>query len=164
MPDSLIIAKAVGIVVPAWLAGNIGAYSLVSAPAILTAVHKNNVSISHALQVWAHLYDAGHAQNPPIAFAAAASLGFCAWTTGDRRFWWSSAATIGIVPFTLLFMQKTLDRIFELARKADKEALATKEAEEAEKLLHRWVWHNGVRSLFPLVGSIITATAIFNYF
>lgn len=129
-------------------------------PAVLKSVNESKVPISNALQIWRHTYEAGRAQNPLIVLASAGSLAFCAWTTRDVNFGFSSAATLSIVPYTVVVMTKTLDRLVEMAKKAEKEGLSTKETVEAEQLLRRWVGLNGVRSFFPLIGAVIAISAI----
>lgn len=80
----------------------------------------------------------------------------------DWRFkiWFSSACTFRIVPYTIILMTETLARLVVLAMKAEKEDLLSKERDEAEVLLRRWVVLNGVRSLFPLIDAVVTAVAI----
>ena len=75
-------------------------------------------------------------------------------------FWVAAAATLGIVPYTVVVMTGTLDRLVELARQAERGDLGVKETREAEKLLGWWVVLNGIRSLFPLLGAVSAAFAV----
>ena len=74
----------------------------------------------------------------------------------------SGLLTIGIVPFTMVFMGKLNDK---LTRKAeDSKALKAEDhvvqagmpkGESSKELLDRWATYNFIRGLFPLAGAIL---------
>ncbi|KAF2627856.1 hypothetical protein BU25DRAFT_45343 [Macroventuria anomochaeta] len=81
----------------------------------------------------------------------------------SRKFWIAAASTVGIVPYTIVVMTGKLDRLVELARRAEKGGggeLSASGCAEAESLLERWVVLKGVRSLFPLVGAVVAAVVL----
>ncbi|KAJ4406687.1 hypothetical protein N0V91_004377 [Didymella pomorum] len=160
MTTTATVAKAIGLLGSAWLSGNISAYTLVSLPSILVSVRENNVPISNALHIWRHTYEAGRAQNPFVALVSAGALAISAWKTGEMGFWIAAVATLGIVPYTVVVMTRTLERLVQLARQAEKEELGVKDMYEAEKLLGWWVVLNGIRSLFPLLGAVSAAATV----
>jgi hypothetical protein len=75
-------------------------------------------------------------------------------------FWVAAVATLGIVPYTVVVMTRTLERLVQLARQAEKGELGVKDMYEAEKLLGWWVVLNGIRSLFPLLGAVSAAATV----
>jgi hypothetical protein len=147
-------------------AGTIASISLISIPAISRALKEDNLSAGHAVKLWRNTFEAGFALAPPIALATASSLGFCAWTArgllthgvpSSRLYGISAAVTVGIVPFTIIFMKSTNDKLLRFAKK---EELTASESQEGEALLKRWTFLNGVRSLLPLAGALLTSVVI----
>lgn len=127
-----------------------------------------------ALQ-WKTLYNHGKVQNPPIAAISACSLYYLAYAVRSHSAHYSRFAgestgafyagaaflTLGIVPWTLVVMTSTNDRIAAVA-----EIEAGNETEEKSKggglsdeefdgLLGRWQVLNGIRGVFPLVGGVL---------
>lgn len=107
---------------------------------------------------WQRIYKLGRAQNPPIAVAVTVSFGYLAWcarpgsslfrqTPLSRTALFSTAAlmTVGIIPFTIIFMTSTLDALV-------KKASATSESSEEETLdlLRTWTTLNQLRGFLPL--------------
>lgn len=109
------------------------------------------------------MFSSGKAQNPPIAAAAAASFSYLAWTLrsvpGNKARLYGAAAvlTIGIVPWTLLAMNPTNQK---LIAKADSTATVKDDEKEVEELLKKWGTLNGIRSLLPLLGSAAAVVAV----
>jgi hypothetical protein len=103
---------------------------------------------------------------PVLAFTYAGSLAFCAWTMRDidsatgRKFCTSVVSTLGIVPYTIVVMTKTRERLVELAMKAEYEELTAPKRNEDEELLRWWIVLNGVRSVFPLVSAVLATVAL----
>jgi hypothetical protein len=72
--------------------------------------------------------------------------------------------TISIVPYTIVAMSTTIDRLVIIAEQAAR----TKEGggasaiddEEVGELLRNWTVHNGIRSLFPFFGAIVGFVAV----
>lgn len=77
-----------------------------------------------------------------------------------RLFWVAAALTVGIVPYTLILMKSTNDKLHRFAKKAEKEELSTYEIGESEQLLKRWGTLNAVRSLLPLTGAILAGVVV----
>ncbi|KAF7538306.1 hypothetical protein G7054_g3112 [Neopestalotiopsis clavispora] len=65
----------------------------------------------------------------------------------------AAALTLVMIPFTLLYMQPTIDAMFVL-RKLDIVGEKTT-LEEVQALAVKWQWQHVVRSMFPLAGSAL---------
>jgi len=146
--------------------GTIASISLVSVPAISRSLKEDRLSAAHAVKLWKNNFEAGFALAPPIAVATASSLGFCAWSAprlltfgvpNGRLFAAAAVLTVSIVPFTIVFMSSTNDKLLSFAKKED---LTTAENQESEALLKRWRYLNSVRSLLPLAGAFVTGAAV----
>lgn len=68
----------------------------------------------------------------------------------------SAALTVGIVPFTIIFMKATNDALYVRATAGEKD----KAGGETRTLVQRWLVLNQVRGLLPLVGAGVAAWAI----
>jgi hypothetical protein len=118
------------------------------------------------------LYEAGKAQNRPIAAATATAFLYLAWAILSGKYvtgpmaWnistlygTASVLTLGIIPFTVIFMRGTnnslLSKVNMDAESADKSGV------EIKRLISRWTAMNVIRSTLPLAGSIIGMTAAF---
>ena len=114
---------------------------MVSIPSLLTSLKVNAVPISNTVPIWTHTYYADRAQNPFIALASAEFLVFCAWTTRttdsevSRKFWIAAASALVIIPYTTVVVNKTLERLIALDKRAEKEDLEAQERVEAYGLL-----------------------------
>lgn len=146
--------------------GTIASISLISVQAISRSTKEDRLSAAHAVKLWKNNFEAGIALAPPIAVATASSLGFCAWSApklltfgvpNDRLFAAAALLTVSIVPFTIIFMGSTNDKLLRLAKKED---LTTSETQESEALLKRWAFLNAVRSSLPLAGALVTGVAV----
>ncbi|KAF1932181.1 DUF1772-domain-containing protein [Didymella exigua CBS 183.55] len=158
--------KLVGFAGAAWLSGTIASLSLVSVPAVTKSLKEDGLSAAHAVKVWRNNFDFGKGLAPPVALATASSLAFCGWTARNTRatglkdgrlFFLSAALTIAIVPFTIIFMGSTNAKLLSLAKK---EELTASEGQDGEALLNKWASINGVRSLLPLAGAVLTGALI----
>ncbi|RDW64417.1 DUF1772 domain-containing protein [Aspergillus mulundensis] len=175
------IAQAVGLSGAAWLSGtvasqltgNIAALSLIAVPALTQSREEKSVSQSTVVKLWNKVYDAGKAQNPPVAATTAAAFLYLAWsvrhlhgallfrpTTDNRVALYITAATltVSIVPYTIVTMRPTNNALIQLARSRD---LTTAEETQSNDLLGRWILFNGIRSILPLVGGLVGITAAF---
>jgi hypothetical protein len=109
------------------------------------------------------MFSSGKTQNPPIAVVTAVSFSYLAWTLrslpGNKARLYGAAAvmTIGIVPWTLLMMNPTNQK---LLAKADNAAAVEGDENEVQDLLKRWTTLNGIRSLLPLLGSVTAVVAV----
>ena len=54
-------------------------------------------------------------------------------------------------------MKSTNDKLLRFAKK---EELTASESQEGEALLKRWTFLNGVRSLLPLAGALLTSVVV----
>ena len=115
------------------------------------------------------MYEAGKTQNPPIAIATASALLSLAWSAhrgGGRNqaILYASAAifTLAVVPFTLLIMAGTNQKLDDQATRGGDGSGAVKagSAEEGiDFLLARWRNLNAMRSLLPFVGGVLGTVA-----
>ncbi|KAJ6108087.1 DUF1772-domain-containing protein [Penicillium sp. IBT 18751x] len=163
------LAQAIGLTGAAWLAGNISALSSISTPALVKSYREGNIPSSTIAKQWRGLYELGKAQNPPIAAAVTLSFGYLAWcvrpgsplfrqTPMSRTALFSTAAilTVGIIPFTVIFMSSTNDA---LIRKAS----VTSEAFEEDTIesVMTWTTLNQLRGFLPLAGACCGLVASF---
>ncbi|KAG9631630.1 DUF1772-domain-containing protein, partial [Aureobasidium melanogenum] len=166
------IAKIIGLTSAAWLSGNISALSLISIPAVANIKQDSSLSNAHAVRLWQQNYQRGASQNPPIALGAAVSLGFLAWSLRNLRittvvglgpgalFAIAAVSTMAIVPFTIVFMRPTNNKLLTLAAKAKKDELSVKETEDVEGLLERWTALNRLRGVLPMIGAVCACVAV----
>ncbi|KAJ4993968.1 DUF1772 domain-containing protein [Stagonosporopsis vannaccii] len=152
--------------------GTITSLSLVSVPAIVQSVQTAALPPLHAARLWRATFEAGFALAPPVAVVTASSLVFAGWTA--RSQWYSrsvsagrrgganwsfvaAALTVGIVPFTILFMKETNERLLEFAAR---EGLTRAEEGEVVEFLGRWKVLNGVRGMLPFVAAVVVGVAL----
>lgn len=146
--------------------GNIAALSTITIPALVQSQKEDHKSPSLLTKQWRALYETGKKKNPPIAAAVASSLTYLAWsvrqggplyktTVYSRSGLYIAAAalTVGIVPYTLIFMTGTNSA---LMKKAESTSDADKEVPD---LIERWNSLNLGRSVFPLAGAICAVVA-----
>ncbi|KIW31000.1 uncharacterized protein PV07_02685 [Cladophialophora immunda] len=165
-------AKIIGVTGAAWLGGNIAALSLMATPALRRSTAEDGVSASAVSRQWRYIYEAGKAQNPPIAVITAAAYLYLAWSArrvvaslGPLSLYYGSAAvlTLGIVPFTLIAMSATNNKLIrhsDAASKGPSTPLQPPGDEEVEGLIAKWTTLNGIRSLLPLAGGVLGAVAM----
>lgn len=114
---------------------------------------------SQLLHQWCRLYEFGIQTYPVFSVTTcllyvAAALGRRSAGRPDWRVLASAAAlTLVMIPFTLLYMQPTIDAMFVL-RKLDIVGEKTT-LEEVQALAVKWQWQHVVRSMFPLAGSAL---------
>ncbi|KAH0558644.1 hypothetical protein GP486_004704 [Trichoglossum hirsutum] len=164
------MAQAFGVVGAAWLSGNIAALSLISVPALSRSQAQDSVQPGILSKQWKYNYEAGKTQNPPVAVAVAASFSYLAWSVRSgtqlgrlapahsvQLFSTAAILTIGIIPYTIIAMRPTNNK---LLAKAEQEfdlkgasASVTSDDREVGELLKKWTFLNGIRSLMPLLGS-----------
>ncbi|KAI1845381.1 hypothetical protein JX266_008476 [Neoarthrinium moseri] len=144
------------IVASAWAAGAGAGISLFT----ITPLLSSSASVGIMLQVWQLAFNRGKSYMPPAAAAITASYLYVSWTHAARGLEWrgfavAAALTLGIVPFTFLFIR---DTIVELEGMGRKEGHGVAEA-VVRATLSRWGALNLARSCLPLLG---TAAAIWN--
>ncbi|CAD0110381.1 unnamed protein product [Aureobasidium uvarum] len=166
------VAKIVGLTSAAWLSGNISALSLISLPAIANVKQDSTLSNAHAVKLWEQTFQRGGSQNPPIALSGAISLGFLAWSLRSLRtvtavglrssplFAIAAVSTMAIVPFTIVFLNPTNNKLLVYAAKAKKDELSVTETEDVDALLEKWTFLNRVRGFLPLAGAVAASIAV----
>ncbi|KAF4239380.1 hypothetical protein CNMCM6805_005802 [Aspergillus fumigatiaffinis] len=166
------VAQAIAFTGAAWLSGNMAALSMNAVPSLLRAQKETNLPLTATAKQWREMYEAGKAQNPPIAALTAAAYVYLAVSSRStaplfRAAPYSCAAlyttaailTLAIVPFTIVAMSKTNDALLKVAGSNGGSSVASDE--EVERLLHDWVSLNQVRSFLPFVASLTAITAAF---
>lgn len=135
-------------------------------PALVQSQQEDHSPPSLLAKQWAAIYETGKKKNPPIAAAVASSLAYLAWSvrqggplykttvySRSRLYIAAAALTIGIVPYTFIFMAGTNNT---LLKKAESTSDADK---EVPALVERWNSLNLGRSVFPLAGAICAVVA-----
>lgn len=134
----------------------------------------DNTSQNTLARQWKTLYNHGKVQNPPIAAISACSLYYLAYAVRSHSAYYSRFAgestgtfyagaaflTLGIVPWTLVAMTSTNDRIavvteIEAGDESEKSERSGLSDEEFDGLLSQWQVLNGIRGVFPLVGGVL---------
>ncbi|KIX94734.1 uncharacterized protein Z520_09424 [Fonsecaea multimorphosa CBS 102226] len=151
--------------------GNIAALSLLATPGLRRSNANDGVPSSIISKQWRYIYDSGKSQNPPIAAITAAAYLYLAWSAhrvaplGQLPLCYGSAAmlTLGIVPFTLIAMSSTNNKLIQHSNavpKSPSTPLQQPSDEEVDSLIAQWTTLNLIRSLLPLAGSILGAVAM----
>jgi hypothetical protein len=128
---------------------------LVAVPVLLDT----NTEAPHLLTQWARMYHYGHRIMPAMAISTLVLYGYtCAKRVGAKKSWsifgLAGATTVGIIPFTLIFMVPTNDELFRL-HAMSKESPFGPGIQGVRELVLKWTWLHGVRSLFPLAGAVM---------
>lgn len=106
-------------------------------------------------QQWAGIYHRGKVLGPQTAVLALCGYGYLAYERRAQglpwaRFVGAAALTLGIVPFTVVFMDPTNQALLRVAA-----GTSVVEAQALGDLLVKWKGLNLVRSLFPLAGAAL---------
>lgn len=104
------------------------------------------------------MYDVGAAIAPPFSAIAAASLGYVAYSryqSNSEDGKWKSlalaaAGTVAVVPFTILVLLPTNNRLI-----AGSDGAAKLAEKEIETLIARWGNLNYVRGLLPITAAAL---------
>ncbi|ALO60391.1 hypothetical protein CNB02545 [Cryptococcus deneoformans JEC21] len=169
MFSSLRVAQIVGVSGAMWLSGNIATLSLISIPALQRSALEDGVSALTLAKQWRQNFEAGKAQNPPVAAVIASAFAYLAWSARsgsafhkffprNATIWYSTAAvlTLGIVPYTILAMTKTNNALIQASNAKPGEKV---DDLEARALTSKWIQLNAVRSCLPLAGGIVALVA-----
>lgn len=145
--------------------GNICGLSMIAIPALLRSNQGKGTTPptpNTLAQQWQTLYNAGKAQNPPIAAITASSFFYLAWVArsqgaavySNTGLFYCGAAllTLGIIPWTLVAMTSTNHRLASIAGTGH--GLRASD-EEFDGLMKNWQVCNFIRGLFPLAGGIL---------
>lgn len=109
------------------------------------------------LQQWQHIFDRGHIQGPALAMATAVTYGYVAWTQAAsgaswRPFATAAGLTLGIIPYTLIFMGRVNSELFRAVEQSSKGEIMEKQ--RAGEMITLWTGLHAVRSLLPLAGAV----------
>ena len=155
------------------LKGKIAAQGLVTVPALLRSIAEDATPARVIITIWHRVYQSGHAHSPKIAGLSSTAFAYLAWKAQCRHAWtdppvllYGAAAlsVVGIVPYTLAFMEPTNNALLERAR--DVEASPSKNLADNHyvmELLARWKFLTLGRSLFPMMAGVFGAWALMQY-
>ncbi|KAI4127297.1 MAG: hypothetical protein LQ338_003257, partial [Usnochroma carphineum] len=150
---SQISAEAFAIITGSFLAGAMADISLLVLPVLLDT---NAQPLPLATQ-WVRVYHYGHRIYPALAITTCLLYSYAAYakhatnTSGWRVFTTAAAMTIGMLPFTWVFMTTTNNALFRVQRQGEKSG----KLGEVEALVRRWRGLHFVRCLFPLGGAVL---------
>lgn len=127
--------------------------SALAIPALLSS--SPSVPSQVLAQQWAGIYNRGKALGPQAAAVSLLGYGYLMYDRSRQGRGWgkyvgAAALTVGIVPFTALFMDTTNQALLGAAAGA-----GSLSSEAVDELLTRWRVLNLVRSLLPLAGAML---------
>lgn len=144
------------------IAGNIAAISLIGTPALLRSQKEDNLPSGVLAKQWRNMFENGKSQNPPVAAGVTSAFLYLAWsarsgaplfkkTPVGRTALFSAAAvlTVGIVPFTIVAMSSTNNKLLEKS-----ESLKNSSDAETVDLVQHWTTLNQIRGSLPLIGGL----------
>lgn len=131
---------------------------MLSALAIPGLLSTNSAVPSQILaQQWAGIYNNGKVLGPQAAAVSLLGYGYLMYdrsrqspSRGWGKYIGAAALTVGIVPFTVFFMDDTNQALLGVAAGG-----AGLSSEAVRELLNKWRVLNLVRSLFPLAGALL---------
>ena len=154
MDTTLRTAQVLGLTSSIFLSGiNIGA-SLLTVPILYT----RPTSISTPF--FNEFYTRGAATLVPLCiFSASCSALVGYFLPSQRKLWaFAAVATIAQLPWTILGMMKTNNRLNTIAASKNEQEKASEE--EVVGLLRQWAWMNIVRGVLPMVGGLAGVWAV----
>ena len=157
MDTTIRTTQILGLTSSIFLSGvNIGA-SVLTLPILYTRPIATSTPIFH------ELFTRGAVTLVPLAILSATCSATAAYLLPSQRTLWTIAAlaTITQIPWTLIVMMSTNNRLVGIAGSKAEQAKVSKE--EIVVLLKRWTWMNAVRGLFALVGGLVGALAVTGY-
>lgn len=147
--DSREAAKLVAIPTALLVSGYQLALSQNSLPIII------NEAATVSTPIFTHVYNRGAVVAVPGAFIASTAFGYLAYntqnTTHRRLFTTGALLTIGVVPFTRLFMFGGIQRLIEISENA---AMQAKSGGEVTRLLKTWTVQNWVRCVMMFMAGV----------
>ncbi|OCK80119.1 DUF1772-domain-containing protein [Lepidopterella palustris CBS 459.81] len=161
------VAQVVGLTCSAALAGYIGGFSIGTVPSLKFAP-------AHAIaKQWQTAYEIGKSTAPFVALTAGLTWSYLAtqgsMSTASKQpllfnsnaFALYSASAVlvtAIVPFTLIVMKPTNDKLHAKADASEESKAETDET--VDELMNKWYWLNVVRASLPGVGAVVGAMAV----
>ena len=130
-------------------------------PSLARSKAVDKVPSTILIKQWRHIYEAGKSQNPPVAASSSAAFLYLAWAVRQRStnpqlplyYGTAAALTLAIVPFTLLIMAPTNNKLIQ---HSTRELDDTKSDDvEIDQLMSQWSTMNAFRSLLPLTGGLM---------
>jgi hypothetical protein len=140
--------------------GAMAALSLIAVPVLLDSAQ----SAPQLFHSWTRMYHYGHQAYPATAIGTLGLWSYAAAQRWSAKKQWLPFALAGIVtvimiPFTLIVIVPTNDKLFQL--EAAGSVLGDVTFNDGKDLIISWAWLHLARSVFPLAGSIIGAVSIF---
>lgn len=154
MDTTVRTAQVLGLTSSIFLSGiNIGASHL-TLPILYTR------PTSTSTPIFNELYTRGAATLVPLSIFSASCSALVAYLLPSQRNLWAIAAvaTIAQLPWTILGMMKTNNRLNAIAASKNEQEKASEE--EVVALLRQWTWMNIVRGLLALVGGLTGLWAV----
>ncbi|KAF1957833.1 DUF1772-domain-containing protein [Byssothecium circinans] len=143
----------------AFLSGFMMSLSAITIPVLLDT---NTVS-KDLLNQWLSLFHYGHTIIPTCAMGVAGLHVLTALRrrAASRQKWrlYAAAAvsTVGIVPFTFIFMSPTNNTLFRLSETS---AGTGDSLKNVRQILIKWTWMHVARALFPLYGAVTSLVGV----
>ena len=117
---------------------------------------------------WKVLYRKGLAVAPPFAALTSMTFGYLSYTFKQAGrpdadlYGLAAALVVGIVPYTLIFMRGTNNKLMARAAEADMldvtkdvTQVGLPEEESTNELLDKWAFLNAIRCVFPLMATAL---------
>jgi noranthrone monooxygenase len=128
---------------------------LLTIPVMLETTHQP----AQLLHQWSCIFYSGHHKGPPISIATGLIYSYAAWSNHTAGIPWkvfalAGALTVGMVPFTWIFMMGTNNALFRAEAKS-KSGGGGSSWKEVESLVKTWNGLNAIRALFPLSGAVL---------
>lgn len=173
-PLTIRIAQTIGLTSSAWLAGQIASFSLFTVPRLLES------PTPLMLRQWSAMFWAGKSVGMPGGIVTALTYFYLAYATHTSsassflsdttsiRYAVAGILSVGIVPFTLVFLNSTNVAIFkreEEVSKAEREGKSVQARageESAQDLLRRWGTLNLGRAVVMLGSAVLGAWTTIN--
>ncbi|KAI1636471.1 hypothetical protein F4809DRAFT_380486 [Biscogniauxia mediterranea] len=160
VPTPLRVAAGAGIMASVWAAGIGTSLSLFSIPTILGGGGGGGAPRDVMLRQWKFHFLRGRALMPGLAALNAANYWIAAYARWSRGLEWrglaaAGASTFFIIPYTVVFMFGTNERLMAAADGKEEEEEKEKPMSEdtVRRLIKKWGELNVVRAVVPLVGS-----------
>jgi noranthrone monooxygenase len=125
---------------------------------------KNYASVPILLRQWREIFDKGHIQGPVLAVFTSITYCYAALVRREagedgKPFVIAAALTMGIVPYTWVFMSWLNSALFD-AEEQSADGKSSVRSQDAEGMIAKWSTLHGVRSLFPLAGAVVGLTGM----
>jgi Domain of unknown function (DUF1772) len=128
---------------------------------VVPAIIESSTDPLHTMLIWRGMYERGKGSNPKIAAATLLSYAFAAYDARSRGLPWvgylgAGLFTLAIVPFTLILMTPTNNKLLQSAAAQEKELLM----QPTTQLVETWSQMNFARGCLPLAGAFLGLWAL----